>query len=77
MFKVEVIRFNHADEFQEYKFSEHCFVYGKNTRGKTALTIVIDYILGSSDKLRITFPILYFWYQARVLSHKFVRYSQN
>ena len=39
------------DEFQEYKFSEHCFVYGKNTRGKTALTIVIDYILGSSDKL--------------------------
>ena len=51
MFKVEVIRFNHADEVQEYKFSEHCFVYGKNTRGKTALTIVIDYILGSSDKL--------------------------
>ena len=47
MFKVEVIRFNHADEFQEYKFSEHCFVYGKNTRGKTALTIVIDYILGT------------------------------
>ena len=35
MFKVEIIRFNHADEFQEYKFSDHCFVYGKNTRGKT------------------------------------------
>lgn len=51
MFKVDVIRFNHADEFQEYKFSEHCFIYGKNTRGKTALTMVIDYILGSSDKL--------------------------
>lgn len=51
MFKVDLIRFNHANEFQEYKFSEHCFVYGKNTRGKTALTIVIDYILGSSDKL--------------------------
>lgn len=51
MFKVEIIRFNHADEFQQYKFSEHCYIYGKNTRGKTALTIVIDYILGSSDKL--------------------------
>lgn len=51
MFKVEIIRFNHADEIQEYKFSEHCFVYGKNTRGKTALTMVIDFILGSSDKL--------------------------
>lgn len=51
MFKIDVIRFNHAEEFQEYKFSKHCFVYGKNTRGKTALTIVIDYILGSSDKL--------------------------
>lgn len=51
MFKVDLIRFNHADEFQEYKFSEHSFVYGKNTRGKTALTMAIDYILGSSDKL--------------------------
>ena len=29
MFKVDLIRFNHADEFQEYKFSEHSFVYGK------------------------------------------------
>lgn len=51
MFKIELIRFNHAEDFQEYKFSEHSFVYGKNTRGKTALTKVIDYILGSSDKL--------------------------
>ena len=51
MFKIDMIRFNHNGETQEYKFSEHCFVYGKNTRGKTALTIAIDYILGSSDKL--------------------------
>lgn len=51
MFKIELIRFNHGDDFQEYKFSTHCFIYGKNTRGKTALTIAIDYILGSSDKL--------------------------
>ncbi len=51
MFKVEVIRFNHSEDFQEYKLSEHSFIYGKNTRGKTAFTIVIDYVLGSSDKL--------------------------
>lgn len=51
MFKIEIIKFNHKDEFQEYKFSSHSFVYGKNTRGKTALTVAIDYILGSSDKL--------------------------
>lgn len=51
MFKIEVIRFNHENDYQEYKFSSHTFIYGKNTRGKTALTIAIDYILGSSDKL--------------------------
>lgn len=48
---MEVIRFNHQDDFQEYKFSSHTFIYGKNTRGKTALTIAIDYVLGSSDNL--------------------------
>lgn len=51
MFKIESIKFNHGDDSQEYKFSIHSFVYGKNTRGKTALTIAIDYILGSSDRL--------------------------
>lgn len=51
MFKIEVLKFNHLDESQEYKFSNHTFIYGKNTRGKTALTIAIDYILGSSEAL--------------------------
>ena len=51
MFKIETIKFNHKDESQEYKFTSHSFIYGKNTRGKTALTIAIDYILGSSEKL--------------------------
>lgn len=51
MFKIELIRFYHVEESQEYKFTSHSFIYGKNTRGKTALTVAIDYILGSSDKL--------------------------
>ena len=51
MFKIEMIRFNNNEDFQEYYFTMHSFVYGKNTRGKTALTIAIDYVLGSSDEL--------------------------
>lgn len=51
MFKLEIIKLNHGEDTQEYRFSKHTFVYGKNTRGKTALTFVIDYILGSSEKL--------------------------
>ncbi|MCD8220931.1 MAG: hypothetical protein LUD07_01835 [Clostridiales bacterium] len=51
MFKVEMIRFYKGVDYQEYRFSLHSFVYGKNTRGKTALTYAIDYVLGSSDQL--------------------------
>lgn len=51
MFKIEMIRFNNKEDFQEYYFTMHSFVYGKNTRGKTALTIAIDYVLGSGDEL--------------------------
>ena len=51
MFKLESIIFNHGNESQSYKFSQHAFVYGKNTVGKTALTVVIDYILGGSVSL--------------------------
>lgn len=51
MFKMESIKFIHNEESQEYKFAIHSFIYGKNTRGKTALTIAIDYVLGSSEAL--------------------------
>lgn len=51
MFKIESIKFLHNEECQEYKFSSHSFIYGKNTRGKTALTKAIDFVLGSSDGL--------------------------
>ena len=51
MFKLESIKFIHNEEIQEYKFTEHSFIFGKNTRGKTALTVAIDYILGSGEKL--------------------------
>ncbi len=51
MFKLKSIKFIHDEQTQEYEFTEHSFVYGENTKGKTALTMVIDYILGSSGKL--------------------------
>ena len=51
MFKIEMIRFNNNHDFQDYFFTMHSFVYGQNTRGKTALTIAIDYVLGSSENL--------------------------
>lgn len=51
MFKLESIKFIHNEETQEYRFTEHSFIFGENTRGKTALTVAIDYILGSGEKL--------------------------
>lgn len=51
MFRLKTIKFLHNEESQEYAFTKHSFVYGENTRGKTALTMAIDYILGSSEKL--------------------------
>ena len=51
MFKLETITFYHGDESQEYHFTNHSFVYGLNTVGKTALTKAIDYVLGSSEGL--------------------------
>lgn len=51
MFKLESITFYHGIESQEYHFTNHSFVYGLNTVGKTALTKAIDFVLGSSDGL--------------------------
>ncbi|AIQ46477.1 hypothetical protein R70723_11815 [Paenibacillus sp. FSL R7-0273] len=51
MFRVKSIFFNNADDQQKYTFSDHTFVYGPNTVGKTALTKAIDFVLGSSERL--------------------------
>ena len=51
MFRFNSITFNHKDDNQTYNFSSHSFVYGMNTVGKTAMTKVIDFVLGSSENL--------------------------
>lgn len=51
MFKIRSILFNNGSDIQEYTFSNHAFIYGPNTVGKTALTKAIDFVLGSSDPL--------------------------
>lgn len=51
MFKIESIKFWNKSEYQEYSFSENTFIYGMNTVGKTAMTKLIDYVLGSSEGL--------------------------
>ncbi len=51
MFRLNSIQFNNGKDYQVYTFSNHAFIYGRNTVGKTALTKAIDYILGSSDML--------------------------
>jgi len=51
MFRIKSILFNNADDQQEYTFSDHAFVHGPNTVGKTALTKAIDFVLGSSERL--------------------------
>lgn len=54
MFKLKSIRFNNANDYQAYTFSDHAFVLGPNTVGKTALTKAIDFVLGSSSE-RLTY----------------------
>lgn len=51
MFRLNSIQFNNGKDSQVYTFSNHAFIYGRNTVGKTALTKAIDYVLGSSDML--------------------------
>ena len=51
MFRIKSILFNNANDQQEYTFSDHAFVHGPNTVGKTALTKAIDFVLGSSERL--------------------------
>jgi len=51
MFRLKSIFFNNAEDQQVYIFSDHAFVHGPNTVGKTALTKAIDFVLGSSERL--------------------------
>ena len=51
MFELDSLCFNHEDKSQIYRFTAHSFVYGMNTVGKTAMTMAIDFVLGSSEGL--------------------------
>lgn len=51
MFKIDVINIIHGHEKQKYKFTNHTFVYGPNTVGKTAMVNLIDFALGRSEGL--------------------------
>jgi len=51
MFRLKCITLYRNAKKKEYHFSENSYVYGHNNVGKTALTKVIDYALGSSEQL--------------------------
>ena len=51
MFRLKGITLYKGAEKKEYLFSDQSYVYGHNNVGKTALTKVIDYALGSSEQL--------------------------
>ena len=51
MFRMRSITLYRGTEEQEYIFSDNAYVYGHNSVGKTALTKVIDFVLGSSEAL--------------------------
>lgn len=51
MFRLRSITLYKGTEKKEYEFSDTSYVYGHNNVGKTALTKVIDYVLGSGDPL--------------------------
>ena len=51
MFRIREIVLYKGIEKKPYYFSDNAYVYGHNGAGKTALTKIIDYILGSSEPL--------------------------
>lgn len=51
MFRIKCITLYKGSEKKEYLFTDNTYVYGHNNVGKTALTKVIDYALGSSEQL--------------------------
>jgi hypothetical protein len=90
MFRLKSILFNNADDQQEYTFSDHAFVYGPNTVGKTALTKAIDFVLGSSEQLtyqgldnidsveaHLTNELTNLWIKRTVTEDYFYRRTEN
>lgn len=92
MFRLKSILFNNvnADDQQEYKFSDHAFVHGPNTVGKTALTKAIDFVLGSSERLtyqgldnidsveaHLTNDLTNLWIKRTVKEEYFYRRTEN
>ncbi len=51
MFRIRNIILYKGTEKKEYYFSDTAYVYGHNDVGKTALTKVIDFVLGCSEPL--------------------------
>ena len=51
MFRIRSITLYKGMDRKEYPFTDNAYVYGHNNVGKTALTKVIDYALGSSEGL--------------------------
>jgi len=51
MFRIRSITLYKGTDRKDYLFTENAYVYGHNNVGKTAFTKVIDYALGSSERL--------------------------
>ena len=51
MFRIRKITLSKGIQKKEYSFSDNTYVYGHNSVGKTALTKIIDFVLGSSEIL--------------------------
>ena len=51
MFRIRSVTLFKGTSKKEYHFSDNAYVYGHNSVGKTALTKVIDFVLGSTDML--------------------------
>lgn len=51
MFRIRNIVLHKGIAKKEYKFTDTSYIYGHNNVGKTAFTKVIDYVLGSSERL--------------------------
>lgn len=51
MFRLRSVELYNGIKRKSYFFSDNAYVYGNNSLGKTALTKVIDYVLGSGKPL--------------------------
>lgn len=51
MFRIRSITLHKGTAMKEYLFTDTAYIYGHNNVGKTAFTKVIDFALGSSERL--------------------------